>query len=140
METIFNYEWLNDIEDVYTNADTKEPEMILPQFNYPIRLGTSAYTGYIVTGKDTDTNEIISFNCDKIDLEEEVRNKTYLAMRDRFAVISNGVPFPRKNLKILSVTVPKELYKEIADKFLNSNNSLLWRIWSMVNTQNEYSE
>ena len=80
------------------------------------------------------------FNCDKIDLEEEVRNKTYLAMRDRFAVISNGVPFPRKNLKILSVTVPKELYKEIADKFLNSNNSLLWRIWNMVNTQNEYSE
>ena len=133
METIFNFDWLNEIESIYTDANTREPEMTLARFDYPIRLSTSAYTGYIVTIKDLDTDEIMSFNCDKIDLDPNVIDKTYLAMRNRFAIINNEVPYPRKNIKFLSVTVPKEVYQELMNKYSpNENKSLLWRIWELA--------
>lgn len=129
---IFDFDWLNHIEDIYTNANTGESEMIIEQLPYPIRLSTGPYGGYIATIKDLDTDEIISFNCGRMDLEPEHLEQTYLEMRNRFALTKgDGVYFARKNIKILSVTVPKERYEELIKQF-NSNKSLLWRIWELV--------
>lgn len=129
---IFDFDWLNHVEDIYTNANTGESEMIIEQLPYPVRLSTGPYGGYIVTIKDLDTDEIISFNCDRMDLEPEHLEQTYLEMRKRFALTKgDGVYFARKNTKILSVTVPKERYEELIKQF-NANKSLLWRIWELV--------
>ena len=115
---VFDFEWLNHIEDIYTNAVTKEPEMIIEYLPYPVRLSTSPYTGYIVTIKDIDTKEKISFNCDKMDIEPEHLEQTHFELRKRFAITKgDGVYFARKNVKITSITVPKEIYKKLIKQF-----------------------
>jgi len=134
METngTFNFDWLNHVEDIYTNANTKEPEMIIEQLPYPVRLSTGPYGGYIVTIKDLDTEEIVSFNCGRMDLEPEHLEQTYYEMRKRFALTKgDGVYFARKNVKVLSVTVPKEHYQDLM-KWFNIHDSLLWRIWEVT--------
>jgi hypothetical protein len=131
VNNVFDFEWLNCIEDIYINATTKEPEMIIEYLPYPVRLSTGPYGGYIVTIKDLDSNETISFNCGKMDLEPEHLEQTYFEMRKRFALTKgDGVYFARKNIKVLSVTIPKNHYKELLKRF-NINNSLLWRIWEL---------
>lgn len=129
LESIFNFDWLNNVEDIYTNAKTNETEIVLHDLLYPVRFCTGPYGGYIITIKDLDTNEMVSFNCDRIDLEPEHIDNTYLYMRNKFAINSNGAYFSRKNIKVVSITVPKEVYNNIMNKF-NINNSLLWRIWN----------
>ena len=132
IDGIFHFEWFNEVEDVYTNANTGEAEIIFEKLSYPIRLSTGPYGGYIVTIKDLDTDEIISFNCGRMDLESEHLEQTYIEMQKRFALTKgDGVYFARKNVKVLSVTVPREIYKKLMDEF-NSNKSLLWRIWELV--------
>lgn len=116
MEIIFNYNWLDNTENVVTRPCVENDDLTkiyLKDLGYEVRFGTSVYTGYIVTIRDLDTNELISFNCERTDIENEVIEKTYLSMYNKFAICSNSVYFKRKNIKIDSVTVPKEKYEEL---------------------------
>lgn len=115
---LFDFDWLENIKNVIgPNDGSLDTEYIeIPQIPYPIRFGTSTYTGYVITIEDRTTEEIISFNCDKMDIEPDNIESTYRAMIERFGIESNGAYFPRKDTIILSVTVPKEVYKKITNK------------------------
>lgn len=124
MEKIFNYEWLNNVENFVTRPcmeNDDHTKIYLKDLEYEVRFSTSVYSGYIVTIRDLDTDEKISFNCERTDIEPEWLEKTYLAMRNRFAIYSNGAHFPRKNIKIESVTVPKEKYEELCNARQRTN-------------------
>ena len=118
METIFNYDWLDNENNTITipcKENDDNSKIYLADLDYTVRFGTSSYGGYIVSIRDLDTDEIISFNCMKCDLQVRWRKKTYLAMRNKFAINSNGAFYQRKNIKIESVTVPKDKYEELIE-------------------------
>lgn len=119
METIFNFDWLDNTENTITKPCIKNDNntrIYIKELGHDIRFGTSSYGGYIVTIKDLDTNESVSFNCGRMDLESEWKETTYEAMRRRFAIYSNGAYYTRNDIKVESVTVPIEKYEELLKK------------------------
>lgn len=113
---LFNFDWFNDC--VISGDDTRdEMEIKFKDYKYPMRFGTSPYSGYIITMMDLDTKDAVSFNCDKCDIVEEHLDSTYLSLRNRFSINSNGAHYSRKNIRLVSVTVPKERFLELVDEF-----------------------
>ena len=110
---IFNYNWLDNKDNIISipnKENDDESTIMLADLGYTVRFGTSNYSGYIVTIKDLDTDENVSFNCERTDIEPDVLEETYYSMRKKFAIESNGAFYARKNIRITSVTVPKEKY------------------------------
>lgn len=117
---LFNFEWFNDCV-ISGDGIKDEMEIKFKDYEYPVKFSTSPYSGYIISIEDLDTKDRVSFNCDKCDITEENIFYTYVSLRNRFSIESNGVYFRRKNIRIVSVTVPKERFLELIHEFGDEN-------------------
>lgn len=82
-----------------------------------ITLSTSNYTGYIFTFKNVTKDTTFSFNCDRIDFKKDNLSTTIDTLKDRILKYSDE---GKDTVKIISYTIPKDVFREVLFKVLNS--------------------